>query len=69
MLGHADVKREHMIKFTIVRNVTVEEIYEVVAATPLEAIALAEAGEGLDETIKVGVGSFKIVNVLPGSER
>jgi hypothetical protein len=58
-----------MIKFTIVRNVTVEEIYEVVAATPLEAIALAEAGEGLNETTKVGVGSFKIVNVLPGSER
>jgi hypothetical protein len=69
MLGHADVKREHMIKFTIVRNVTVEEIYEVVAATPLEAIALAEDGVGLNECIKVGVGSFKIVNSEPGFDR
>ena len=51
-----------MIKFTIVRHVTVKEIYEVVAATPMDAIAKAEAGEGLNETIKVGVGSFGIAD-------
>lgn len=66
MLGHADVKREHMTRFTLVRKVVVEEIYEVVAETPLEAIALAEDGVGLNETFEVSSGSFRIENSEPG---
>ena len=58
-----------MIKFTLVRRVTVEEIYEVVAETPLEAIALAEAGVGLNESFEVSAGSFGIVNSEPGYYR
>ena len=55
-----------MIKFTLVRKVVIEEIYEVVAETPLEAIALAEDGVGLNETFEVSSGSFRIENSEPG---
>jgi len=58
-----------MIKFTIVRRVLVEEIYEVVAETPLEALALAKSGEGLNETFDVGGGSYHIANSQPGFDR
>ena len=58
-----------MTKFTLVRRVTVEEIYEVVAETPLEAIALAEAGEGLDASFEVSSDSFRIENSEPGFYR
>ena len=58
-----------MTKFTIVRRVLKEEIYEVVAETPIEAIALAEAGEGLNETFEVSTGSFRIENSEPGFSR
>jgi hypothetical protein len=64
-----DVKKRAMIKFTLVRKVIVEEIYEVVAETPIEAIALAEAGEGLNETFEVSTGSFRIENSEPGFSR
>jgi hypothetical protein len=57
-----------MTKFTLTRRVVVEEIYEVVAETPMEAIALAEDGVGLNESIKVSVGSLKIENSEPGFE-
>jgi len=58
-----------MIKFTLVRKVVVEEIYEVVAETPIEAIALAEDGVGLNETFEVSSGSFRIENSEPGFSR
>ena len=58
-----------MIKFTLVRKVVIEEIYEVVAETPLEAIALAEDGVGLNETFEVSSGSFRIENSEPGFSR
>ena len=58
-----------MIKFTLVRRVTVEEIYEVVAETPLEAIALAEDGVGLNESFEVSSGSFRVENSEPGFDR
>ena len=57
------------MKFTLTRRVVVEEIYEVVAETPLEAIAMAEAGEGLEERFEVSAGSLDIINALPGFER
>ena len=43
-----------MTKFTIVRRVLVEEIYEVVASNPVEAIELAKQGEGLQESVPFG---------------
>ena len=55
-----------MTKFTLTRRVVVEEIYEVVAETPMEAIALAEDGVGLNESIEVSVGSLSIENSEPG---
>jgi hypothetical protein len=58
-----------MTKYTLVRRVVVEEIYEVVADTPLEAIALAESGEGLNESFIVNPGSFRIENSEPGFDR
>ena len=58
-----------MTRFTIVRKVTVEEIYEVVAETPLAALAMAEDGEGLNETFETGSSPFKIINSEPGFER
>ena len=58
-----------MMKFTLTRRVVVEEIYEVVAETPMEAITMAEAGEGLNETFEVSTGSLSIVNAEPGFER
>ena len=58
-----------MIKFTLVRRVLVEEIYEVVAETPLEAIALAKSGEGLDERFEVEGGSIHIAKSEPGFDR
>ena len=58
-----------MTKFTLVRRVTVEEIYEVVAETPMEAIALAEDGVGLNESIEVSSGSFRVENSEPGFDR
>ena len=58
-----------MIKFTLTRRVTVEEIYEVVAETPLEAIALAEEGVGLNESIEVSTGSFRVENSESGFDR
>ena len=57
-----------MTKFTLTRRVVVEEIYEVVADTPMEAIALAEDGVGLNESIKVSVGSLRIENSETGFE-
>lgn len=58
-----------MTKFTLVRKVVVEEIYEVVAKTPLEALALAEAGEGLQESFRLNEGSFRIENSESGFTR
>ena len=58
-----------MIKFTLVRRVVVEEIYEVVAETRLEAIALAESGEGLNESFEVSTGPFRVENSEPGFDR
>ena len=58
-----------MTRFTLVRRVVVEEIYEVVAETPMEAIAMAEDGEGLNETFEVSTGSLSIVNAEPGFDR
>lgn len=58
-----------MTKFTIVRNVTVEEIYEVVANTPTEAIKLAEAGEGLTESFATEQSGFRVENSVPGFDR
>ena len=58
-----------MLKFTIVRRVLVEEIYEVVASNPVEAIELAKQGEGLQESFKVEDGSYRIENSKPGFER
>jgi len=58
-----------MTKFTIVRRVLVEEIYEVVSSNPVEAIELAKQGEGLQESFKVEDGSYRIENSEPGFER
>jgi hypothetical protein len=58
-----------MRKFTIVRRVLVEEIYEVVASQPAEAIELAKQGEGLQQSINVEDGSYRIENSEPGFER
>jgi hypothetical protein len=58
-----------MTKFTIVRRKLVEEIYEVVAESSLEALKLAKQGEGLNESFIVNPGSFRIENLSPGFER
>ena len=58
-----------MTKFTIVRRKLVEEIYEVVAESSLEALKLAKQGEGLNESFIVNPGSFRIENLLPGFDR
>ena len=58
-----------MTKFTIVRRKLVEEIYEVVAESSLEAIALAESGEGLNESFEVSTGPFRVENSEPGFDR
>ena len=58
-----------MIKFTLVREVVVEEIYEVVAETPMEAIALAEAGTGFSVSFEVSTGSFRVENSESGFDR
>jgi hypothetical protein len=58
-----------MTKYTIVRRKLVEEIYEVVAESSLEALTLAKAGEGLNETFIVNPGSFHIENLSPGFDR
>ena len=58
-----------MTKFTIVRRKLVEEIYEVVAESSLEALTLAKQGEGLNESFIVNPGSFRIENLSPGFER
>ena len=58
-----------MTRFTIVRKVIVEEIYEVVAETPLAALAMAENGEGLNETFEEEFGPFEIINSEPGFEQ
>jgi hypothetical protein len=58
-----------MTKYTIVRHVLVEEIYEVVAESSLEALASAKAGEGLNESFVVNPGSFRIEGLSPGFEK
>jgi hypothetical protein len=58
-----------MTKFTIVRRKLVEEIYEIVAESSLEALTLAKQGEGLNESFIVNPGSFRIENLSPGFER
>jgi hypothetical protein len=58
-----------MTKFTIVRRKLVEEIYEIVAESSLEALKLAKQGEGLNESFIVNPGSFRIENLSPGFER
>jgi hypothetical protein len=58
-----------MTKFTIVRRKLVEEIYEVVAESSLEALKLAKQGEGLNESFIVNPGSFRIENLSPGFDR
>jgi hypothetical protein len=58
-----------MTKFTIVRRKLVEEIYEVVAESSLEALTLAKQGEGLNESFIVNPGSFRIENSEPGFDR
>jgi hypothetical protein len=58
-----------MTKYTIVRQVLVEEIYEVVAESSLEALASAKTGEGLNESFVVNPGSFRIEGLSPGFEK
>jgi hypothetical protein len=58
-----------MTKFTIVRRKLVEEIYEIVAESSLEALKLAKQGEGLNESFIVNPGSFRIENLSPGFDR
>jgi hypothetical protein len=58
-----------MTKYTIVRRKLVEEIYEVVAESSLEALKLAKQGEGLNESFIVNPGSFRIENLSPGFDR
>jgi hypothetical protein len=58
-----------MTKYTIVRRVLVEEIYEVVAESTFEALTLAKAGEGLNESFKVNPGSYRVENMSVGFER
>jgi hypothetical protein len=58
-----------MIKFTIVRRKLVEEIYEVVADSTAEALTLAKAGEGLNESFIVNPGSYLVENMSAGFER
>jgi hypothetical protein len=58
-----------MTKFTIVRRKLVEEIYEIVAESSLEALTLAKQGEGLNESFIVDPGSFRIENLSPGFDR
>jgi len=58
-----------MTKYTIVRQVLVEEIYEVVAESSLEALTLAKAGTGLNESFVVNPGSFRIEGLSPGFEK
>ena len=58
-----------MTKYTIVRQVLVEEIYEVIADTPLKAIELAKAGEGLNESFKLNDGSYRVENSESGFEK
>jgi hypothetical protein len=58
-----------MTKFTIVRRKLVEEIYEVVAESSLEALKLAKQGEGLNESFIVNPGSFRIENMSPGFDQ
>jgi hypothetical protein len=58
-----------MTKYTIVRRKLVEEIYEIVAESSLEALTLAKQGEGLNESFIVDPGSFRIENLSPGFER
>jgi len=58
-----------MTKYTIVRQVLIEEIYEVVAESSLEALKLAKAGEGLNESFVVNPGSFRIEGLSPGFDR
>ena len=58
-----------MTKFTIVRRVLKEEIYEVGAETSLEALSLAKQGEGLNESFIVDPGSFRIEGLSPGFDR
>ena len=62
-------KKRDMTKYTIVRQVLVEEIYEVVAESSLEALTLAKAGEGLNESFIVDPGSFRIEGLSPGFYR
>jgi len=62
-------KTRDMTKYTIVRQVLVEEIYEVVAESSLEALTLAKAGEGLNESFIVDPGSFRIEGLSPGFYR
>jgi hypothetical protein len=58
-----------MVKFTLVRRVVVEEIYEVVAEGIADAIALAESGEGLNERFEVSTGHFRVENSESGFDR
>jgi hypothetical protein len=47
----------------------IDEIYEVIADTPLKAIELAKQGEGLQESFKVEEGSYRVENSEPGFEK
>jgi hypothetical protein len=58
-----------MKKYTIVRQVLIEEIYEVVAESSFEALKLAKGGEGLNESFVVNPGSFRIEGLSPGFDR
>jgi hypothetical protein len=58
-----------MTKYTIVRRKLVEEIYEVVAESSLEALKLANQGEGLNESFIVDPGSFRIEGLSVGFDR
>ena len=62
-------KLRDMTKYTIVRRKLVEEIYEVVAESTAEALTLAKAGEGLNETFIVNPGSYRVENMSPGFYR
>ena len=58
-----------MKKYTIVRRKLVEEIYEVVADSSLEALTMAKQGEGLNESFIIDPGSFRIEGLSPGFDR
>jgi hypothetical protein len=58
-----------MNKYTVVRRKLVEERYEVVADSSLEALTMAKQGEGLNESFIVDPGSFRIEGLSPGFDR